>query len=86
MKKLVFKYFDMFCYGELIPDEKDPNWIKPVSAQQSFGYSVDAEVLFYNAGLQDEIQNMFCVGRTHFRELLGEWFQDKYDLPVRSVL
>jgi hypothetical protein len=86
MKKLVFKYFDMFCYGELIPDKKDPGWIKPVSTQQSFGYSVDAEVLFFNQHLQEEIQNMFCVGRTDFREYLGEWFKGKYNLPVRSVL
>jgi hypothetical protein len=86
MKKLVFKYFDTFCYGELIPDEKDPGWIKPVVDCQSFGYSVDAEVLFYNAGLQDIVFSMFRVGRTEFREFLGEWFQGKYDLPVRSVL
>jgi hypothetical protein len=86
MKKLVFKYFDTFCNGELIPDEKDPGWIKPVEGYDSFGYSVDAEVVFFNVGLQEEIQHIFCVGRTEFRELLGEWFQDKYDLPVRSVL
>jgi hypothetical protein len=86
MKKLVFKYFDTFCYGELIPDEKDAGWIKPVVDCQSFGYSVDAKIVFFNVGLQEEVQHIFCVGRIEFRELLGEWFQDKYDLPVRNVL
>ena len=86
MKTLVFKYFDTFCNGELIPDEKDANWVKPIKGCDSFGYSVYAEVVFFNVGLQEEIQHMFCVGRTEFRELLGEWFQANYDLPVRSVL
>jgi len=86
MKKLVFKYFDTFCNGKLIPDEKDPGWIKPIEGYDSFGYSVDAEVVFFNQHLQEEVQHIFCVGRTEFRELLGEWFQANYDLPVRSVL
>jgi hypothetical protein len=86
MKTLVFKYFDTFCYGELIPDEKDPTWIAPVVECDSFGYSVDGEILFFNQELQEEIQHMFCVGRTEFKELLGEWFESKYDLSVRNVL
>jgi len=86
MIKLVFKYFDTFCNGKLIPDEKDPGWIKPIEGYDSFGYSVDAEVVFFNQHLQEEVQHIFCVGRTEFRELLGEWFQANYDLPVRSVL
>ena len=86
MKKLIFKYFDTFCYGELIPDEKDPGWIKPITGCESFGYSVDAEVVFFNGNLQEEVQHIFCVGRTDFREYLGEWFRGKYNLPVSNVL
>ena len=86
MKKLVFKYFDTFCYGELIPDERDAGWVKPVVDSESFGYSVDAEVVFFNAGLQCEVQHIFCIGRTDFREYLGEWFKGKYNLPVSNVL
>jgi len=86
MKKVVFKYFDEFCYGELIPDEKDPGWVKPMGQCEAFGYSIDAEIVFFNVGLQCKVQHIFCVGRTNFREYLGEWFKGKYNLPVSNVL
>jgi hypothetical protein len=86
MKKSVFKYFDTFCYGELIDDDEDHNWVKPFIEYAAFGYSIDTNYLFYNGGLLDDIQRMFSVGRTDFREYLSEWFKDRYDLPVRVVL
>ena len=86
MKKVVFKYFDVFCYGELYEDDKDNNWFKPSNDNQTFGYSMEAGVLFYNENLQNIIYSMFSVGRTEFRELLGEWFEDRYQLPVLMVL
>ena len=86
MKKLVFKYFDTFCYGELIPDRGDSNWMKPFIEYQAFGYSINENYLFYNGGLPDDIAGMFGVGRTDFREYLMEWFQDRYNLPVSNVV
>jgi hypothetical protein len=86
MKKSVFKYFDTFCYGELIPDEEDSNWAKPSIEYNAFGYSINENHLFYNGGLLDNVAGMFNVGRADFKEYLGEWFQDRYNLPVRVVL
>jgi hypothetical protein len=86
MKKSVFKYFDTFCYGELIPDEKEDNWVKPFIEYNAFGYSINDNYLFYNGGLLDDIERMFSVGRVDFKEYLREWFKDRYDLPVRVVL
>ncbi len=85
-KNIVFKYFDMFCYGELIGDEKDPGWVKPVGAYQAFGYSINSQYLFYNGNLMDNVENIFDVGRADFGEYLIEWFQDRYNLPVSFVV
>ena len=86
MKKSVFKYFDAFCYGELIPDEKDSNWVKPSIEYNAFGYSINTNHLFYNGGLMNNVQNIFDVGRADFKEYLIEWFQDRYNLPVSGVI
>ena len=86
MKKLVFKYFDTFCYGELIPDEGDSNWMKPFIEYQAFGYSINENYLFYNGGLPDDIKGIFGVGRADFKEYLIECFQDRYNLPVSNVV
>ena len=86
MKKVLFKYFDFFCYGELREDDKDDNWFKPNNDTKSFGYSIEPSILFYNGELENIINSMFSVGRTEFRELLGEWFEDRYQLPVLMVL
>jgi hypothetical protein len=86
MKKVVFKYFDVFCYAELREDDKDNNWFKPNNDTKSFGYSMEANVLFYNEELENIINSMFSVGRTEFKELLSEWFKDRYQLPVTMIL
>ncbi len=83
---MVFKYFDTFCYGELIEDKQHKNWFKPKNASDTFGYSTEGEQVFYNGLLENNIYSMFSVGRTEFRELLGEWFEDRYQLPVLMVL
>ena len=86
MKNLVFKYFDTFCYGELCEDIEHKNWFKPDNVSDAFGYTIEFEQVFYNGLLEDNICSMFSVGRTEFRELLGEWFEDRYQLPVTMVL
>ena len=87
MKKVVFKYFDVFCYGELYEDDKDNNWFKPNNNNdKTFGYSMEAGVLFYDEEFQNIIYSMFSVGRDEFKKLLGEWFKDRYQLPVRMIL
>tara|TARA_R110000868_G_scaffold67459_1_gene200220 strand:- start:536 stop:805 length:270 start_codon:yes stop_codon:yes gene_type:complete len=85
-KNIVFKYFDMYCYGELIGDEKDPGWVKPNVTYQAFGYSINNKYLFYNGSLMDNVENIFDVGRDDFRKYLIEWFQDRYNLPVSGVV
>jgi len=86
MKKLVFKYFDTFCYGELIEDKENSDWVKPFNKNDTFGYSVDKNYLFYNGGLLDDIERMFGVGRADFKEYFGDWFRDRYKLEVLMVL
>jgi hypothetical protein len=86
MKKLVFKYFDTFCYKELIVNDEYSNWFTPDIDQDAFGYGIDSCYLFYNEGLQSIILSTFGVGRTEFKEYLGEWFEKRYNLPVSLVL
>ena len=85
-KNVVFKYFDMYCYGELIQDDEDDNWMKPFIEYEAFGYSIDTNYLFYNGGLLDNVVDIFSVSRADFKEYLIEWFQDRYNLPVSVVL
>ena len=42
--------------------------------------------VFYNGLLEDNICSMFSVSRNEFKELLSEWFKDRYQLPVLMVL
>lgn len=86
MKKLVFKYFDEFCFGELIADDEDDNWMKPFIEYDAFGYSINTNHLFYNGELLDNVERMFSVGRIDFKTYFGEWFEDRYNLPVLCVL
>lgn len=86
MKKLVFKYFDEFCFGELIADNGDDNWIKPFNKFEAFGYSTNDEYLFYNGELLENVMRMFSVGRDDFKKYFVEWFKDRYGLPVKVVL
>jgi hypothetical protein len=86
MKNLVFKYFDTFCYGELCENIEDKNWLKPDNLSDAFGYSTEFNQIFYNELLQHTIYSMFSVGRTEFKELLGEWFEHRYQLPVNMIL
>jgi len=86
MKKLVFKYFDESCYGELIPHTEDPDYKKPVGKGKSFGYTTNTQYLFYNGYLQYNVDSMFGVGRTEFRNYFIEWFEDRYNLPVSCIV
>lgn len=86
MKKSVFKYFDTFYYKELIVNDGDDDWLKPVIDQDAFGYSVDSCYLFFNGELQEIILSTFGVERTEFKKYLGEWFEKRYNLPVSLVL
>jgi len=85
MKKSIFKYFDVFYYGELIGDVNDLGWLKP-NNKKGFGYSHETEIVFYGGDLLDEVSIMFGIGRKEFSDYLGEWFKEKYNLPVLMVL
>jgi hypothetical protein len=85
MKKSIFKYFDVFYYGELIGDVNDPGWLKP-NNKKGFGYSHETEIVFYGGDLLDEVSVMFGIERKEFQDYLGEWFKERYNLPVLMVL
>jgi hypothetical protein len=85
MKKSIFKYFDVFYYGELIGDVNDPGWLKP-NNKKGFGYSHETEIVFYGGNLLDEVSVMFSIERKKFQDYLGEWFKERYNLPVLMVL
>jgi hypothetical protein len=85
MKDLVFKYFDTFCYGELISGE-EPHYFKPHDANQSFGYSTNTQYLYYNGNLQDTIVSMFDVTKGTFKRYFAEWFEGRYNLPVSYIV
>jgi hypothetical protein len=86
MKELVFKYFDTFCYSELIKDVKYEGWVKPDVENHLFGYSIKDEYLCYNHYLQDIINSMFEVRVGVFKIYFAEWFKNRYNLPVSSVM
>ena len=86
MKTLVYKFFDEFCFSELIVDDEDANWFKPNISYQAFGYSAEKEVIFYNAELEDTITSTFGVSRSEFKNLLREWFEDRYKMKASLVL
>jgi hypothetical protein len=86
MKKPVFKFFDEFCYSELIVDDEDPNWFKPTISYHGFGYDSVSNIIFFNGELQDTITSTFGVDKTDFRSLMKEWFEDRYKLKVSDVL
>ena len=87
MRKPILKFFDEFCYGELVIEKSDdPNWVKPNIPYDAFGYSTDDHYLFYNGDLMDNVNSMFGIGRDDFKRYLKEWFEDRYNLPVFIVL
>ena len=86
MKKIIFKYFDTFCYGELIEDREHKDWFKPDNVSDAFGYTTEFKQVFYNGLLENNICSMFSVDRIEFKEVLGEWFEDRYKLPVMMVI
>jgi hypothetical protein len=86
MKKLVYKFFDEFCFSELIVDDEDNNWFKPSITYQAFGYSSEKETIFYNEELQDTITRTFGVSRFEFKNLLREWFEDRYKMKASLAL
>jgi hypothetical protein len=85
MKELVFKYFDTFCYGELISGE-EPHYYKPSDVIGAFGYSTNTQYLYYNGNLQDTIVSMFDVTKGAFKRYFTEWFEGRYNLPVSYIM
>jgi hypothetical protein len=85
MKELLFKYFDTFCYGELIVSEQ-PHYYKPYDVNQAFGYSTNTQYLHYNDNLMNTVVSMFGVTKGKFKKYLGEWFKGRYNLPVSYIV
>jgi hypothetical protein len=85
MKDLVLKYFDTFCYGELIASE-EPHYYKPDRVIQVFGYSTNTQYIHYNGNLQDTVVSMFGITKGKFKKYLREWFEGRYNLPVSYIV
>lgn len=86
MKKPVFKYFDEFCYSELIGEDEDPKWLRPIISYHGFGYDGRKNIIFYNNELEESITSTFGVDINEFKNLLKEWFEDRYKLKVLDVM
>jgi hypothetical protein len=95
MKKAVFKFFDEFCYGELVYGELDgevfivddtKDWGQTINFPDAFVYSKKEQILFYNGEIESSIRAIYGVGQKDFREYFKEWFIEKYCLPVSIVI
>jgi hypothetical protein len=98
MKKAVFKFFDEFCYGELVftklHDDDDvlvensftKDWGCPKNVSDAFGYSKNEQILFFCQEIENSVRSIYGVGRTDFKEYFGEWFVERYKLPVSRIL
>lgn len=58
-EKLIFKYFDTYCRGELIPNEGNEDWLQPSIDTNSLGYDVESKILYCNGAIEREIYNFF---------------------------
>jgi hypothetical protein len=86
MKNIIFKFLDTFYYAELIKGDEDPTWFEPSSLNESFGYSSDNNILYYDENLKDEVCNIFNVENPYFKRYFGEWFEERYKLPVNYII
>lgn len=85
MKKTLFKYFDMFYYGELSNGGNDENLLKPVNrgGHNPFGYHNG--VLYCNGYSFDTAEKMFSISKSEYKSFLKEWFEQKYPLIVEQT-
>jgi hypothetical protein len=95
MKTAVFKFFDEFCYGELVYGEINEgafeidgtkDWAQPINFPDTFGYSKKEQILFFNGEIEDSIRSIYGVESTDFKEYFKEWFIGKYRLSVSLVI
>jgi hypothetical protein len=85
-KNLIFKYFDKYCAGDLVPEVGNDDWLQPTVDTDSLGYDVERKGLFYNGNISDQVKSIFSVTQTEFQEYFGDWFEDRHKLDVLLVL
>lgn len=85
-KNLIFKFFDKYCVGDLVPEVGNDNWLQLSVDIDSLGYSIDDRVLYYNGNIADQVMSIFSVSQGEFREYFRDWFVDKHKLKVVVVI
>ena len=86
MKKLLFKYFNLYYYDKLVHKKSvHNNWLEPANGYGIFGYNTEKNSLFFNNNYYDEVNMLFNYEIDEYKDLLKEWFMKCYNLPVESV-
>ncbi len=85
-KNLIFKYFDKYCAGDLVPEVGNDDWLLPSVDADSLGYAVEHKALYYNGKIGDQVKSIFSVTQREFQEYFSDWFEDRHKLDVLLVL
>ena len=85
-KNLIFKYFDKYCVGDLVPEVGNENWLQPTVDTDSFGYSVEHKALYYNGQIAEQVIGIFSVNKKDFQIYMKEWFVNRHKLKVVVVI
>ena len=85
-KNLIFKYFDKYCSGDLVPEVGNEDWLQPSVDVDSFGYSTEHNALYYNGKIADQVISIFSVTKKDFQTYMKEWFEDRHKLRALVVL
>jgi hypothetical protein len=85
-KILIFKFFDKYCVGDLVPEIGNEDWLQPTVDTDSLGYAVEHKALYYNGNIGDQVKSIFSVTQREFQEYFGDWFEDRHKLDVLLVL
>ena len=85
-EELIYKYFDKYCAGVLVPDIDNENWLELSVHPDSAGYSTDSKALYYNGRIADQVISIFSVTKKEFETYMKEWFEDRHKLKVLVIV
>ena len=83
MKKIIFRYFDIFYFGELSDNGDNTKLLKPVDCDSCFGYRDGG--LYCNGNSFATVNRIFSIGEREYKLYLKEWFEQKYQLIVDKI-
>ena len=84
-RKIIFYYFDTYCYGELTNDGLQKYWLEPIGKGETFAYHTIKETIFYGDSFYNEVSLMFNTTKKEFENFFKEWFYEHYSLPVLNI-